>query len=170
MAYRPVQRRDVWVEPMEAETMLYPASGGAVHVLHASAKLIWDLCDGQHSIEEIEQKLRERFAIPEGNMSPQISKERFKILDPKRAARRRSACGSAASRLKRGWILPALRCLTLHPLRSKRRDAALFRYTSRCKIHDSVCTASSLYTVRSKFFVYTGGIGNGRQTIRRWTG
>jgi hypothetical protein len=50
---------------MGVETILYTNQMEAVHVLNRSAKLIWDLCDGGHTLAEIEQAVRAQFAVGE---------------------------------------------------------------------------------------------------------
>ncbi|MBE0410621.1 MAG: PqqD family protein [Anaerolineales bacterium] len=47
----------------EAELILYDASMEAVHILNRTAYLIWELCDGMHSISDIERAMRERFSV-----------------------------------------------------------------------------------------------------------
>ena len=48
---------------MGVETILYTGPMNAVHVLNRSARLIWDLCDGNHTLADMERALRERFAV-----------------------------------------------------------------------------------------------------------
>jgi hypothetical protein len=48
---------------MGVETILYTGQMDAVHVLNRSARLIWDLCDGSHTLADMEQALREQFAV-----------------------------------------------------------------------------------------------------------
>jgi hypothetical protein len=42
------------------------APGGAVHALNPTARLIWDLCDGNHTLADIEAALRDAFEVPAG--------------------------------------------------------------------------------------------------------
>ena len=50
---------------MGVETILYTSQMDAVHVLNRTARLIWDLCDGNHTLADIEQAIRARFATPD---------------------------------------------------------------------------------------------------------
>lgn len=43
--------------------MLLDAKGGAVHVLNATALVIWQLCDGEHTQNEMVSSLREQFDL-----------------------------------------------------------------------------------------------------------
>lgn len=58
---------DVTVKELGNETLLYAPGGQAIHVLNATAYLIWQLCDGKHTLEEMEQALREAFAVPDSH-------------------------------------------------------------------------------------------------------
>jgi hypothetical protein len=48
------------------ETMLYSADEKAIHVLNPTAKVIWDLCDGKHTVEEMERAVKASFSVAEG--------------------------------------------------------------------------------------------------------
>src|SRR5690349_16917533 len=78
---RPLQLTGLIVEEAGHETLLYPATppaeaqpsgdtggnagqGGAIHALNPTARLIWDLCDGTHTVAEIEAALRAAFEVP----------------------------------------------------------------------------------------------------------
>ena len=59
----PQQKLDFVSQDIGGETILYSKDDEAIHVLNPTAKVIWDLCDGQHSIDEIERALRDNFSI-----------------------------------------------------------------------------------------------------------
>jgi len=70
---RPRQLTGLIVEQAGPETLLYHAAGqvdgdaslgGAIHALNPTARLIWDLCDGAHTVAEIETALRAAFEVP----------------------------------------------------------------------------------------------------------
>ena len=48
------------------ESLLYDPATDSVHVLNATARTIWDLCDGRHTAAGIEAALHARFARTEG--------------------------------------------------------------------------------------------------------
>jgi hypothetical protein len=39
-------------------------AGGAIHALNPTARLIWNLCDGAHTLADIEAELRQAFDVP----------------------------------------------------------------------------------------------------------
>jgi hypothetical protein len=51
---------------MKDEVILYDPDQRAVHILNPTAQTVWEKCDGAHGIEEIEQAIREVYAMPEG--------------------------------------------------------------------------------------------------------
>ena len=51
----PVKRGSVLRRDMGDETVLYDSKTGAVHALNPTASLVWDLCDGEHSLEAMEE-------------------------------------------------------------------------------------------------------------------
>jgi hypothetical protein len=53
------------INEVGVETLLYNQENEAIHVLNMTAWVIWDHCDGCHTIEEIERELRDRFHIRE---------------------------------------------------------------------------------------------------------
>ncbi|MDG6025390.1 MAG: PqqD family protein [Candidatus Brocadia sp.] len=64
---KPIRKPGIMVQDMGRETLLYSAEGKAIHVLNPTAKLIWELCDGKHSIEEMEQVIRAGFSISDNH-------------------------------------------------------------------------------------------------------
>jgi PqqD family protein of HPr-rel-A system len=61
------QAASVILKEMGGETILYDSRNQAVHVLNPTARLIWELCDGDHTEQAIEQVLKSHFAVPEGH-------------------------------------------------------------------------------------------------------
>jgi len=62
---KPTRHPAIVAQDLGDETLLYDAQGQAMHVLNATACYIWQLCDGQHTLADIEQHLKENFSIPE---------------------------------------------------------------------------------------------------------
>lgn len=60
---RPKQRADLLARDMGDETVLYDNDSGSVHVLNATGQVIWRLCDGQRSVEDMAAFLRLTFRI-----------------------------------------------------------------------------------------------------------
>ena len=52
------------VQDLGGEMLLYSAAEEAIHILNPTAWHIWNLCDGEHTMEEIEQTIRANFTVP----------------------------------------------------------------------------------------------------------
>ena len=64
---KPVRRRDVTCQRLdEAETMLYDPEMGKVHILNPTARLIWELCDGEHTLADMAAAIEAQFTGLEG--------------------------------------------------------------------------------------------------------
>jgi hypothetical protein len=63
---KPVRISGIKIEEIGKEAVLYSSNQKSIHVLNPTARLIWELCDGQHTPEDIEKEIRRRFAVSEG--------------------------------------------------------------------------------------------------------
>jgi PqqD family protein of HPr-rel-A system len=63
---KPVRKLTVQRGKIGNESVLFNKETGAVHVLNPTADRIWELCDGEHSIQEIEDEVRREFH-PDGD-------------------------------------------------------------------------------------------------------
>ena len=63
-AIYPVHRTDLVASELEDELILFNEAKEVVHVLNTTARVVWDLCDAQHTIEDMAHALRAQFAIP----------------------------------------------------------------------------------------------------------
>ena len=63
---RPIRKSGITAKNIGSETLLYGAGDKAIHVLNPTAHLVWELCDGAHTVADMERAVRERFAVPEG--------------------------------------------------------------------------------------------------------
>ncbi len=54
----PKQNPGILVRKIGQEAMLYDTRQEMVHILNATAEMVWNFCDGNRQIEEVEQKLR----------------------------------------------------------------------------------------------------------------
>lgn len=61
---RPLRKSDFVAQSLDGELLLYNIQGEQVHVLNPTAQCIWDLCDGEHTIADIEQEIRANFSVP----------------------------------------------------------------------------------------------------------
>ena len=60
---------------LEAEAVLYHSATGKIHILNKTAERIWELCDGKHSLADMEADLRKRFQISAETQVSQDIKE-----------------------------------------------------------------------------------------------
>lgn len=58
-----MRRADILIEASNNEAMLYHPESDELHVLNPTAQLIWDLCDGEHSLPEIAEAVRAQFMV-----------------------------------------------------------------------------------------------------------
>ena len=63
---KPTRKSGLRNENIGNEAVLYNSDQKAIHVLNSTAQVIWELCDGDHTLEDIEQEIRKRFTVPEG--------------------------------------------------------------------------------------------------------
>ena len=61
---KPIRKSDITAKDIGRETLLFSSDQKILHVLNSTAKLIWDHCDGNHSLVELEQALRSSFSVP----------------------------------------------------------------------------------------------------------
>lgn len=59
---RPMRRRSIQEVDLRDDLTLLAASGDQAITLNASARAIWELCDGQHTIDDMFRKLSHRYA------------------------------------------------------------------------------------------------------------
>ncbi len=72
---KPVRKQGLIAQDLGRESLLYSAEGKVIHVLNPTAKLVWELCDGTHTIEDMEREIRMNFST---------SKEHYVVEDIKR--------------------------------------------------------------------------------------
>ncbi len=60
---KPVRKEGIFIQDIGRETLLYSDKEKLIHVLNPTAKLIWELCDGIHTVEDMERAIRESFSL-----------------------------------------------------------------------------------------------------------
>jgi PqqD family protein of HPr-rel-A system len=60
---KPLRKESVLRGSMGEETVLYNEESGGIHVLNPTALLVWNLCDGEHTLSEIESAMRKEFSV-----------------------------------------------------------------------------------------------------------
>lgn len=61
---KPCVNNNVICKTLGSEEVLYNPSTDAVHVLNQTSALIWELCDGRHTLADIERAIRNKFSVP----------------------------------------------------------------------------------------------------------
>jgi len=62
---KPLRKEGILSRQLGDETVLYDSENGDVHIINTTAEFVWNLCDGSHSLDEIEQRIRETSEVPE---------------------------------------------------------------------------------------------------------
>lgn len=65
---KPQRVEELLEKDLGDEVVLYAPSGRVIHVLNRTAYSIWSLCDGGHSVEDIEKLLRNSYALPDADV------------------------------------------------------------------------------------------------------
>jgi hypothetical protein len=60
---KPIRKPGITAQDVGDETLLYTAEEEAIHVLNPTAKLVWELCDGEHTVASMEQAIRANFSV-----------------------------------------------------------------------------------------------------------
>ncbi len=61
--WQPKQSPKITRQQIGNETILLDGKGKAVHILNTTADVIWQCCDGNHTVAQIEAVLREQFDV-----------------------------------------------------------------------------------------------------------
>ncbi|MFQ5766929.1 MAG: PqqD family protein [Acidobacteriota bacterium] len=64
--HNPERRPDVQTRSGTRHRLLYDGRDNVFHELNETAEFIWNLCDGLHSLDQMEQAMRQHFDVPSG--------------------------------------------------------------------------------------------------------
>jgi PqqD family protein of HPr-rel-A system len=67
-AIKPLRRNDIISRKVGDEWIVYDSENGSVHVLNGAAEFVLRLCDGSHSLSEIEMQIQDVYDISEGTL------------------------------------------------------------------------------------------------------
>ena len=73
MSGAPKSRDDVTFVELDGEAVVYDELRGAVHHLNVSATIVWSLCDGDTSLDEMSRTIAEAFDLNVDDVRPQVS-------------------------------------------------------------------------------------------------
>jgi hypothetical protein len=60
------RKRDIFVENLPEEVVLYDKSNDKVHCLNRTAAAIWESCDGTRTVDELAHIARAKLGVPPG--------------------------------------------------------------------------------------------------------
>ena len=70
---RPLRKEGIVCQKLGDEWILYDPEAGSIHVINAMAGVVWRMCDGCHSIEEMERQIADAHEVPVGtNVSADV--------------------------------------------------------------------------------------------------
>ena len=61
---RPLRKDNVLCSPLDSEWILCDSESGSVHFINATAEFVWSMCDGYHSLNDMEEQLRDAYHFP----------------------------------------------------------------------------------------------------------
>lgn len=64
MQMLPLRLAKIMQQTLDNETLLLDSQGDTVHVLNSTAFAIWELCDGKHTVEQMEAAIADQFELP----------------------------------------------------------------------------------------------------------
>ena len=61
---KPIRKQGIMNKQVGDETLLYDMHEGTIHILNRTAHMIWNLCNGHYTADDIQHKLKDQFAFP----------------------------------------------------------------------------------------------------------
>jgi hypothetical protein len=58
-----LKKEKIVIRDMGDEAVLYNPQTKAIHVLNKTSSMLWEYCDGKHSLEMIDNKILDRFDV-----------------------------------------------------------------------------------------------------------
>jgi len=62
---RPKRKDEIQCRKVGDEWLLYDSKTGTIHVINATAELVWRMCDGAHSVDDMAKAVGDAFETPE---------------------------------------------------------------------------------------------------------
>ncbi|MEN8220339.1 MAG: PqqD family protein [Pseudomonadota bacterium] len=59
----PLKKEKIVLRALGDEAVLYNPQTKAIHVLNKTSSMVWESCDGKHSLEMIENKIMDKFDV-----------------------------------------------------------------------------------------------------------
>lgn len=64
---KPVCKKGITGKDIGGEILLYDLDGDAIHTLNPTAQVIWELCDGEHSVEDMRRSIKASFRVDDNH-------------------------------------------------------------------------------------------------------
>ena len=89
---KPQVRNDLTVVELDGEAVIYDEQGGDLHHLNPTATIVFRLCDGMSTMQEMAEDISLAFGVPTEEVEPQIRSlvRRFRRSDLLTASRSRA--------------------------------------------------------------------------------
>jgi PqqD family protein of HPr-rel-A system len=68
----PTPNKDVSLQRVGQEAILHDRRNGRAHVINESAARIWELCDGQHTLDQIVSTFAADYALPAADVQADV--------------------------------------------------------------------------------------------------
>lgn len=62
----PLQKDGILSRKLGKEWMLYDPEKGSIHVINGMAEFVWKMCDGSHTLDEMEKRVKDVYQVAEG--------------------------------------------------------------------------------------------------------
>ncbi len=62
----PLRKEGILSKKLGDEWMLYDTEKGSIHVINTMAEFVWKMCDGSHTLDEMEKCIKDAYYVPEG--------------------------------------------------------------------------------------------------------
>lgn len=62
----PLRKEGILSKKLGDEWMLYDTEKGSIHVINTMAEFVWKMCDGSHTLDEMEKCIEDNYDAPEG--------------------------------------------------------------------------------------------------------
>ncbi len=68
----PTPNKDVSLQQVGQEAILHDRRNGRAHVINASAAQIWELCDGQNTLDQVVSAFAAEYGLPEADVQADV--------------------------------------------------------------------------------------------------
>jgi len=62
----PLRKEGILSRKLGDEWILYDTEKGSIHIINTMAEFVWKMCDGSHTLDEMEKRIEDAYYAPEG--------------------------------------------------------------------------------------------------------